>query len=119
MSAANGIRHMKQHKRQVLNLYKRVLRVNKQLPKEFRLVGNAYVRDEFKRHKTMAMDEGNVKEFLSEWKMYADHLEVQLKQNHAIGSNLSSQDLNRLSEDQLGQLYHLQEEVTKPSIPTP
>lgn len=50
--------------------------------------------------------------------MYADQLEAQFKQGVSIGSNLSLQEMDYLSEDQLGQLYQLQQESIKPDVNT-
>lgn len=69
MATAKYLLKIQQHKLGVLRLYKRVLKVNKQLPLELRQMGNSYVRDEFKRHKSMPMNDVNVKKFLNEWKV--------------------------------------------------
>ena len=69
MATANYLLKIQQHKHEVLRLYKRVLKVNKQLPLELRQMGNSYVKDEFKRHKSMPMSDANVKKFLNEWKV--------------------------------------------------
>ena len=43
-----------QHKRNVLTLYKKILRVHEKLPLEFRAMGDMYARVEFRRHKDCA-----------------------------------------------------------------
>lgn len=53
------------HLQRVRRLYKTVLRLHRGLPLEIQSLGNSYVRDEFKRHKTCNLAEANV--FLNEW----------------------------------------------------
>lgn len=52
-------------KRSVLLLYRRILILHKGLPPEFRVVGDNYVRDEFKRHKSV--DTVLATNFMREW----------------------------------------------------
>lgn len=46
-------------------LYRRILNLHKGLPQEMRVIGDNYVRDEFKRHKNSNAVEADV--FLTEW----------------------------------------------------
>ena len=54
-----------QHRSTVLRLYKTILRLHQSLPNELRALGNAYVRDEFRRHKTAQRE--YVTNFMVEW----------------------------------------------------
>lgn len=54
-----------QHRSTVLRLYKTILRLHQSLPNELRALGNAYVRDEFRRHKTAQPE--YVTNFMVEW----------------------------------------------------
>ena len=62
----------------VLNLYKRVLRVNSVLPPDLRHLGDVYVKVEFRQHK----DAGPqfVEQFIREWSKYCE----ELGQNHVF-----------------------------------
>jgi len=51
----------------VLSTYRRLLRLHKKLPGEMQAVGNEFVRQEFKRHKSAS--EEHAKKFLEGWKV--------------------------------------------------
>ena len=53
------------HVQRVRMLYKTVLKLNRGLPVELQVMGNSYVREEFKRHKNCNIAEAQV--FLVEW----------------------------------------------------
>lgn len=81
------------------------------LPEELQALGNSYVRDEFKRHKTC--NESESKLFMVEWTNYAVQLSQQLglgvrgKPKDKIGENLNAEDLDKFKDDQIVQLYEL------------
>ena len=52
------------------------------------------------------------------FQIYADSLEQQLKQNQ-VGKNMSLGDIENLSEEQIGQLYALQQEALDPNPKEP
>lgn len=54
-----------QHRVTVLRLYKTILRLHRSLPDELRELGNQYVREEFRRHKTA--EPQYVTNFMVEW----------------------------------------------------
>ncbi|KAK4054044.1 hypothetical protein OIO90_003689 [Microbotryomycetes sp. JL221] len=105
-----------------LPLYRRLLRVHRKLlPAEMRVMGDEYVKAEFRRTKTTD-NPLYIVGFLSEWKKYLDHHEQQLVEYLAqekgqveseddrikrIGKKLPEGVLEQLSADQLGQLYEL------------
>lgn len=98
------------HLQRVRRLYKTVLRLHRGLPLEIQSLGNSYVRDEFKRHKTCNLAEANV--FLNEWANYAISLAKQLglqgpKTSETLGKNLNSEDIEKLRDEQVYQLYEL------------
>ncbi|KAK6491411.1 succinate dehydrogenase assembly factor 3 [Huso huso] len=101
-------------------LYKRILMLHKFLPLDLKALGDQYVKDEFKRNKIAAPEEA--KRFMVEWEGYKDTLQTQvmeaarnkLKQNH-FGGDLPEEQLNHFNEDQVGQLYELMQEATKPN----
>lgn len=90
------------------------------MPEELQALGNSYVRDEFKRHKTC--NESQSKLFMVEWTNYAVQLSQQLglgvrgKPKDKIGENLNVEDLDKFKDDQIVQLYELLK-VTKESEP--
>ena len=102
------------HAIQVLNLYKTILRLHQYLPKDLKSVGDKYVKSEFRLHKQA--DQQFVKSFMAQWDDYRKSLEHQVKnspENVFIGSNLTKENLDKLSEDQLLQLYELKNHMEK------
>ena len=55
----------KEHMFHVKRLYKIIFQLHKSLPPEMKQIGDAYVRHEFKLHKTAAPE--HVGKFMSEW----------------------------------------------------
>lgn len=51
----------------VKTLYRRILSLHRGLPLTLRAMGDQYVKDEFRRHKDVTMEQGA--EFLQEWKV--------------------------------------------------
>ncbi|GAA5879256.1 hypothetical protein JCM8547_006031 [Rhodosporidiobolus lusitaniae] len=116
-----------------LPLYRRLLRVHRKvLPHELRVMGDDYVKAEFRRTRT-ADNPLHIVGFLGEWKKYLDfhesqlpHLqdtealmaeeqaeEVKLRKEQErwerarLGEKLDEGLLEALSADQIGQLYEL------------
>lgn len=54
----------------VRTLYKRILVLHRFLPIELRVLGDQYVKDEFKRHKSAHVDQAQL--FLDEWEVNTD-----------------------------------------------
>ena len=59
---------MTAHRLQVFSLYRQLLRLHRQLPKDISEVGVVYIRDEFKRHKSIE-DIKIIQQFMKEWKV--------------------------------------------------
>ncbi|KAK4885865.1 hypothetical protein RN001_002136 [Aquatica leii] len=98
------------HTQKVRKLYKAVLKLNNGLPMELKLLGNNYVRSEFKRHKKCNSAEADV--FMREWCNYAVTLSEQLglrgpKTGKPLGSELKETDLENFRDEQLHQLFEL------------
>ncbi|KAJ3010993.1 acetate non-utilizing protein 9 [Thoreauomyces humboldtii] len=105
----------------VLNLYRAIRRLHKKLPPALRVVGNNYVRDEFRRHKKA--DPPFVSGFLKEWIFYRDTLVDQIQgqaqgqgqhdrrdpTRTMLGRRLDKDLLESLSDQQIGQLHALRE----------
>ncbi len=54
-----------QGRRSVLALYKHLLRLHQKLPTDMRTLGTLFVRDEFKKHKSVSGDQAQA--FIKEW----------------------------------------------------
>ncbi|KAL5509776.1 hypothetical protein EMCRGX_G005199 [Ephydatia muelleri] len=59
----------------MLPLYRRLLRLQRTLPKDLATLGTQFIREEFKRHKKV--EKTYMVPFINEWKAYADTLEQQ------------------------------------------
>ncbi|XP_014670669.1 PREDICTED: succinate dehydrogenase assembly factor 3, mitochondrial-like [Priapulus caudatus] len=103
----------KHHVALVRTLYKRILRLHRGLNPELRAMGDEYAKAEFKRH-MKASPEQTVK-FVKAWVDYAFTLSKQLsgmEPKASYGRRLSHEELNSFSEEQIYQLYHLNQEAT-------
>lgn len=54
-----------EHIQRVRRLYKTILKLHRGLPEDLKIIGNSYVKDEFKRHKKCNPAETTV--FMEEW----------------------------------------------------
>lgn len=95
-----------------VKLYRRILKLHKNLPIISKALGDQYLKDEFRRHKNATPEQ--VSEFIQEWKIYADMLEKQ-QDGKRFGSHMSEHHMSSISEEQLCQLYELHQEITNPS----
>ncbi|ORY28259.1 hypothetical protein BCR39DRAFT_565415 [Naematelia encephala] len=92
-------------------LYRRLLRVHRSLPPEMRYLGDSYIKTEFRL--TRSTDNPlHIIGFLSQWKHYLDDLETaaQKKEGGEIkwsGRRLDTDNLDKMSPEQVGQLYEL------------
>jgi len=55
---------MTSHVQRVRILYKSILKLHRGLPNEIKEIGDQYVRDEFKRHKTLKESDDQIKVFM-------------------------------------------------------
>ncbi|KAK3508395.1 hypothetical protein QTP70_027454 [Hemibagrus guttatus] len=105
------------HVSRVRALYKRILMLHRFMPIDLRTLGDQYVKDEFRRHKSAAPEQ--VQYFMKEWEDYKDTLQTQVleaagSQKMAFGAELSERHLRDFQNEQIGQLYELMLESTKP-----
>ncbi|EDO42461.1 predicted protein [Nematostella vectensis] len=100
-------------------LYRRVLKLHRKLPLEIKALGDQYAKDEFRRHKKASQEQAV--RFMQEWKIYADTIEQQVnsQQLNVLGKDLKDEHIESLTEEQLGQLYSLQEAALKPDSSEP
>lgn len=97
-----------------LVLYRRLLRIHRILPVEMRSLGDTYVKDEFRRCRSID-NPIQIIGFLSQWKLYLDNLQDthQASTNSnsdrsvKIGKKLPEDLLDKLSPEQVGQLFEL------------
>ncbi|KAM9838914.1 succinate dehydrogenase assembly factor 3, mitochondrial [Aulostomus maculatus] len=108
------------HVSRVRSLYKRILVLHRFLPIDLRALGDQYVKDEFRRHKGASTEE--VKGFMREWENYKYTLQAQVLESAGdrsssikFGANLSEGSLSDFQDEQIGQLYELLLESTKPN----
>lgn len=89
-----------------LQLYRRILREHKNLPSLQRELGDQYVKSEFKLHRETS-NPLYIVGFLASWQ---DYLHVITKGDWEEGT-LSSEVLEKMSPEQVGQLYELMKET--------
>ncbi|KAL2819680.1 hypothetical protein BJX63DRAFT_358769 [Aspergillus granulosus] len=88
-------------------LYRRILRVHrKKLDPEMRILGDSYVKSEFRAHRSTE-NPLHIIGFLTEWQLYAQKLEG----DTWIGEKLDKGKLDKMSDQQLGQLYELMQTI--------
>ncbi|KAK0495150.1 hypothetical protein EDD18DRAFT_263753 [Armillaria luteobubalina] len=117
-------------------LYRHLLRAHRSLPDGMRSLGDDYVKAgarvfgdslkkwseesvfiaEFRRHREVT-NPLHIIGFLSQWKAYLDKLPIKSKSEKFAGQKLDPQVIEKMSAEQLGQLYELKnatKEVWKP-----
>ncbi|KAM7193525.1 succinate dehydrogenase assembly factor 3, mitochondrial [Rhypophila sp. PSN 637] len=88
-------------------LYRRLLRAHrKYLPKEMRLLGDEYVKSEFRAHREVD-NPVHLIGFLTEWQLYAQKIEG----DSWVGEKLDKGKIEKMSDEQLGQLYELMKAI--------
>uniref|UniRef100_A0A8C6UDK8 Succinate dehydrogenase assembly factor 3 n=1 Tax=Neogobius melanostomus TaxID=47308 RepID=A0A8C6UDK8_9GOBI len=108
------------HVAHVRALYKRILVLHRFLPIHLRALGDQYVKEEFRRHKSAAPEE--VTSFMAEWQNYKHTLQTQILESKGqqlssvkFGAELAEGHLKNFQDEQIGQLYELMLESTKPN----
>ncbi|KAM6899853.1 succinate dehydrogenase assembly factor 3, mitochondrial [Xenentodon cancila] len=108
------------HVSRVRSLYKRILVLHRFLPVDLRALGDQYVKEEFRRHRHATPEEA--RSFVGEWENYKDTLQTQVLESAGrqlcsvkFGTHLSEGKLNDFENEQIGQLYELMLESTKPN----
>ncbi|KAF3388341.1 Succinate dehydrogenase assembly factor 3 [Penicillium rolfsii] len=92
-----------------LQLYRRILRVHRKLDPELRVLGDSYVKKEFRAHRT-AENPLHIIGFLTEWQLYAQKLEG----DNWAGEKLDKSKLDKLNDQQIGQLFELMQAIKNP-----
>lgn len=92
-----------------LTLYKKILRAHCQhLPQELRFLGDQYVKAEFKAHKNID-NPLHIVGFLTQWQEYL----ANIIGDEWLEGKLKQLDLEKMSPEQVGQLYELMQETRK------
>jgi hypothetical protein len=87
-----------------LSLYAAILRGHRALPAQFRALGDAYVRDEFRRHRKAK--DSFLGPFAAEWQRYLADLH-----RNSVGKDLPSEHAAALNEEQKAQLAKLRDQA--------
>ncbi|KAF1803312.1 hypothetical protein V8B55DRAFT_1504362 [Mucor lusitanicus] len=116
-----------------IKLYREILRSHRSLPPAMRAMGDDYVKAEFQRHKSID-NPAHIVGFVSQWQSYLEMMQTQtapLPQDSTApshdplvrsfnnpadggwGKKLDSELLDKMSDEQLGQLYELRQEVKR------
>ncbi len=90
-------------------LYRRLLRIHrKKLDAEERVFGDTYLKAEFRRHRDIE-NPLHIVGFLTEWQQYG----MQLEGEDWKGQKIDAALLDRLSDQQVGQMYELLQAIQK------
>ena len=90
-------------------LYRRLLRIHrKRLGPEERVFGDTYLKAEFRRHRDTE-NPLHIVGFLTEWQQYGQQLEGENWKEQKIDSAV----LDKLSDQQVGQMYELLQAIQK------
>ncbi|KAI0483229.1 hypothetical protein GGR56DRAFT_623485 [Xylariaceae sp. FL0804] len=88
-------------------LYRRLLRAHRRhLPREHRVLGDQYVRAEFRAHRNVD-NPAHLIGFLTEWQLYAQKIEGA----SWVGEKLDPNKVAKMSDEQMGQLYELMQAI--------
>ncbi|KAI1436750.1 hypothetical protein GGR50DRAFT_649490 [Xylaria sp. CBS 124048] len=102
-SRTNGLRPAPLAILPPLPLYRRLLRAHrKHLPWEVRLLGDEYVKAEFRAHRNVE-NPAHLIGFLTEWQLYAQKIEG----DSWKGDKLDPAKVEKMSDQQIGQMYEL------------
>ncbi len=93
-------------------LYRRLLRAHRTyLPPEMRLLGDSYIKSEFRAHRDVE-NPVHIVGFLSEWQTYAQRVEGEAWR----GEKLDMGKLDKMSDQQLGQLHELMSAIREKEL---
>ncbi|OMJ17427.1 Succinate dehydrogenase assembly factor 3, mitochondrial [Smittium culicis] len=99
-----------------LKLYADILRLHRSLPKEFRVIGDAYVKQEFRAHQKVS-DSNLLLPFFREWRQYLTVLQQQTSQienqnvDTKIGLDLAPDLIEKINDEKAEQIINLKSET--------
>ncbi|CDK26484.1 unnamed protein product [Kuraishia capsulata CBS 1993] len=91
-----------------LQLYREILRAHRNLPSPQRALGDSYVRGEFRAHRKID-NPLHIVGFLQQWQEYLNVIAGGKWHEY----RLSSAELDKMSPEQVGQLYELMKETQR------
>ncbi|KAJ3948114.1 uncharacterized protein N0V96_002357 [Colletotrichum fioriniae] len=107
ISKGNGLRPAPMALLPPIPLYRRLLRAHrKHLPSEMRVLGDEYIKAEFRAHRTVD-NPAHLIGFLTEWQLYAQKIEG----NSWVGEKIDPVKVAKMSDEQIGQLYELMQAI--------
>ncbi|KAK1512796.1 hypothetical protein CTAM01_00191 [Colletotrichum tamarilloi] len=107
VSKGNGLRPTPMALLPPIPLYRRLLRAHrKHLPSEMRVLGDEYIKAEFRAHRTVD-NPAHLIGFLTEWQLYAQKIEG----NSWVGEKIDPVKVAKMSDEQIGQLYELMQAI--------
>jgi hypothetical protein len=89
-------------------LYRRLLRSHRKLLAEMRILGDSYVKAEFRAHRKVE-NPVHIIGFLTEWQLYAQKLEG----DEWVGEKMEKGKVEKMSDQQIGQLYELMRAIQR------
>lgn len=93
-------------------LYRRLLRAHrKHLPKEMRLLGDEYIKSEFRAHRDTD-NPVHIVGFLTEWQTYAQQIEG----DSWRGEKMDKGKVDKMSDQQIGQMYELMQAIREKEL---
>jgi len=98
----------------VLSLYGRIMRAHRFLPVQLRSLGDGYVRNEWKLHKTCT-DDKLIEIFLSKWETYLGEAKRFQLFPLKVGLDMNSEEHAKLNPEQKKRLHDLKVEIESKS----
>jgi hypothetical protein len=90
-------------------LYRAILKAHStKLPSDLKVLGNAYVRNEFKLHKKVESTK-ELQKFFTAWDYYLDEIN---KRTSIFGKDLEKEEQSSLTEEQHEKLQELKKEAS-------
>ncbi|KXT03732.1 hypothetical protein AC578_762 [Pseudocercospora eumusae] len=103
-------------------LYRRILRAHRKfLPREMRVLGDEYVKAEFRAHRDTE-NPVHIVGFLTEWQGYAQQVEVSASKakpkegDKWRGEKMDVGKVDKMSDEQLAQMYELMQAIRKREV---
>ncbi|KAK4497338.1 hypothetical protein PRZ48_011789 [Zasmidium cellare] len=93
-------------------LYRRLLRAHrKHLPHQMRLLGDEYIKSEFRAHRSTD-NPVHIVGFLTEWQTYAQQIEGDTWR----GEKMDKSKVDKMSDQQIGQLWELMNAIREKEL---
>ncbi|KAF1956738.1 ACN9-domain-containing protein [Byssothecium circinans] len=92
-------------------LYRRLLRCHRKLDFEQRVLGDKYLKSEWRAHKDID-NPVHIIGFLTEWQRYAQIVEG----DSWKGEKMDKTKIDKMSDQQIGQLYELMQAIRKQEL---